>query len=83
MIKVGIDIGSTTVKMVAIDEQEEVIFSKYGRHNARANEVVLSFLNELKDCVGDRDASLRITGSVGMGWRRNVAFLCPGGGSCH
>ena len=67
MIKVGIDIGSTTVKMVAIDEQEEVIFSKYGRHNARANEVVLSFLNELKDCVGDRDASLRITGSVGMG----------------
>ena len=67
MLKVGIDIGSTTVKLVALNEDGEVVFSKYGRHNARANEVVLSFLDELQTKAGNQDTSLRVTGSVGMG----------------
>ena len=67
MFKVGIDIGSTTVKLVALDEDGEIVFSKYGRHNARANEVLLSFLGELQAKTGDCEASLRMTGSVGMG----------------
>lgn len=67
MIKIGIDVGSTTVKLVAIDENDNLLFSKYERHNAKAKETILSFLKELLSEIGDKDISLRITGSIGMG----------------
>lgn len=67
MIKIGIDVGSTTAKLVAIDENDNLLFSKYERHNAKAKETILSFLKELLSEIGDKDISLRITGSIGMG----------------
>ena len=67
MIKIGIDVGSTTVKLVAIDENDNLLCSKYERHNAKAKETILSFLKELLSEIGDKDISLRITGSIGMG----------------
>ena len=68
MIRIGIDIGSTTAKIVALDEAGNVLFSKYERHNANANDVVVSVLKELMTACGDADASVRLTGSVGMGF---------------
>ena len=44
MLRVGIDIGSTTAKMVAVSPDGKVFFSRYGRHNARAKETVSVFL---------------------------------------
>ena len=74
MIKVGIDIGSTTAKMVAIDEAGNVLYSKYRRHNARAKEVLVQMLKELEPLVGDSGIGLRITGSVGMGFTEKYGF---------
>ena len=34
MYKLGIDIGSTTAKLVVQDENKSVVYSKYTRHNA-------------------------------------------------
>lgn len=67
MLRLGLDIGSTTVKLVAIDDGGKVCFTRYGRHNAQMSEVVQSFLAELLGEVGDTEVSLRVTGSVGMG----------------
>lgn len=67
MLRIGIDVGSTTAKLVAIDEQNKLIFSKYERHNAKAKEVVGKILTELLDTVGDVDVCAQITGSIGMG----------------
>lgn len=67
MIRTGIDVGSTTAKLVAVDENDTILFSKYERHNAKAKETILSFLKELLSRIGDRDISVRITGSIGMG----------------
>lgn len=67
MIKIGIDVGSTTAKLVAIDENDNLLFSKYERHNAKAKETILSFLKELLSEIGDKEISVRITGSIGMG----------------
>lgn len=41
MIRIGIDIGSTTVKVVALDETDRILFSKYERHHARAKEILI------------------------------------------
>ena len=66
MIKIGIDVGSTMAKLVAVDENDNLLFSKYERHNAKAKETILSFLKELLSEIGDKDISVRITGSIGM-----------------
>lgn len=67
MIRIGIDVGSTTVKMVAVDNAGEIVFSKYERHNAKAKEVLGNMLAELQSKTGDVESYVRITGSVGMG----------------
>ncbi|MBE6331473.1 MAG: 2-hydroxyglutaryl-CoA dehydratase [Bacteroidales bacterium] len=74
-LKVGIDVGSTTTKMVALDAQGNVIFSRYERHMARAKASVVNSLGELRSAMQGEPGfdpesclvSLRITGSIGMG----------------
>ncbi len=68
MIRIGIDIGSTTAKVVAADDGGNILFSRYERHNANAREAVARILNALKDHCGDVEAAVRMTGSVGMGF---------------
>ena len=67
MWKIGLDVGSTTAKLVVLDEKESVVFSKYERHNTRVREVVVAFLKELLSQIGDEEVTVRITGSIGMG----------------
>ena len=67
MLKIGIDVGSTTAKLVALNAANEIVYSKYERHNARAKEVVSGILKEIIRKFGDVDACVKITGSVGMG----------------
>ena len=68
MVTVGIDIGSTTVKAVAVGDGGEMLFSRYERHNANAREVVARLMGELMGRCGDIEAGVRLTGSVGMGF---------------
>ena len=67
MFKIGLDIGSTTAKIVVIDENDKIIFSRYRRHNTQMMDVVLSYLNELESIIGNEKVSLNVSGSVGMG----------------
>lgn len=74
MFRIGFDIGSTTAKMVVLDENGNIVFSKYERHNAKVKETVISFLKELLSQVGDEEISIRITGSIGMGVSEKCAI---------
>ena len=67
MFKIGLDIGSTTAKIVVIDENDKIIFSRYRRHNTQMMDVVLSYLNELESIIGNERVSLNVSGSAGMG----------------
>lgn len=67
MFKIGLNIGSTTAKIVVIDENDKIIFSRYRRHNTQMMDVVLSYLNELESIIGNEKVSLNVSGSVGMG----------------
>ena len=77
MYRIGLDIGSTTAKIVAIDENDNIIYNKYERHNAQMLNVVLSFLNELKSIIGDDDIIFKVSGSIGMGFaeRYGIPFV--------
>ena len=74
MVKIGIDIGSTTAKVVAVGEDGSVLFSRYERHNANAREVVARVLGELQAALGDMDVCARLTGSVGMGFSEKYGY---------
>ena len=62
----GIDVGSTTVKVVAIDEQFNILYKSYVRHYARVKETVLSELEKVRSRFPG-DYSVSITGSAGLG----------------
>ena len=44
MKRLGIDIGSTTVKVAVIDEDNKILFSEYKRHFARIKETLRELL---------------------------------------
>lgn len=74
---VGLDIGSTTVKIVVIDNKNNLIFSRYKRHQANIVNVLLEFFTALRSQVGSSNLRLTITGSVGMGFAEkfNLPFV--------
>ena len=65
--RIGIDIGSTTVKVVVLDEQNTLLFRSYERHYSKARERACETLRGLKDMLAGQDLQLLITGSAGLG----------------
>ena len=65
--KMGIDIGSTTAKVVLLDEGDAVLFSAYRRHKTEILQTLRSILLEAKYSLGDLPLKLLVTGSAGMG----------------
>lgn len=66
VIRVGIDIGSTTIKIAAIDEQNRLIFSKYTRHFSDIRRCLKSVIEDTLDGLGDVSAAVSVTGSGGL-----------------
>lgn len=65
--RIGIDVGSTTIKMVILNESEEIIYRKYERHFSDIKSKFVTILKESIDKLGNKKASFVITGSAGMG----------------
>ncbi|MDY3854947.1 MAG: acyl-CoA dehydratase activase-related protein [Butyribacter sp.] len=62
----GIDIGSTTVKIAILNTEGEIIFSDYQRHYANIQETLASIIEKAYDELGDLPVSPMITGSGGL-----------------
>lgn len=62
----GIDIGSTTVKIAILDEKNNILFSDYERHFANIQETLSDLLQKAYEKLGDLDVSPMITGSGGL-----------------
>ena len=66
-LRIGIDIGSTTVKVVVLDEQNKLLFRSYERHYSKARERACETLHSIQDKLAGKDVRLVITGSAGLG----------------
>ena len=62
----GIDIGSTTVKIAILNQDGEIIFSDYQRHYANIQETLASIIRDAFEQLGDLPVSPVITGSGGL-----------------
>ncbi|MCI9465517.1 MAG: 2-hydroxyglutaryl-CoA dehydratase [Ruminiclostridium sp.] len=66
MLRIGIDIGSTTVKVVVLDEQNKLLFRSYERHYSKTRERTCETLRTLRG-LGGQAVQLMVTGSAGLG----------------
>ena len=67
MYKAGIDVGSTTVKLVVFDDSYHLLFSRYERHFSDVKTATVKVLKEAIADIGDQKVSIAITGSGGIG----------------
>ncbi len=64
--RLGVDIGSTTVKIAVIDELNKVLFADYQRHFANIQETLAGLLEKAKAKLGEISFRAAITGSGGL-----------------
>ncbi|MEG0829195.1 MAG: acyl-CoA dehydratase activase-related protein [Anaerovoracaceae bacterium] len=65
-MKLGIDVGSTTVKLVLLNEENKIIYSRYERHMSNVFEAVVNLLKDMENEYGDIQLKAVITGSGGL-----------------
>ncbi len=72
-MKVGIDIGSTTIKLVVMDE-ERLIFKNYARHFSEIGSALTNSLTSLKNIIGEKTFKIALAGSAGMGIAKKISL---------
>ncbi len=72
-LRMGIDVGSTTVKVVVLDENDKIIFSQYERHRADIRNTIMTVATTALESVekqskhGEKQPlSVKVTGSGGL-----------------
>ena len=66
--KIGLDIGSTTIKCVVLNEEDAIIYSSYERHYSLISQKAKQLLTHIdEEIIHGQPAGLCISGSAGMG----------------
>ncbi len=71
-MKLGIDVGSTTVKLVLLDGNDKIIYQRYERHMSSVFDKVKEALDDLLKTVGNINVKCIITGSGGLALAEKV-----------
>ncbi|MGI6072015.1 MAG: acyl-CoA dehydratase activase-related protein [Lachnospiraceae bacterium] len=72
LFKTGIDIGSTTVKIVILDSENNILYSDYKRHYANIQETLASLIGDAGENIGDAVLCPVVTGSGGLTLSRHL-----------
>lgn len=75
--RAGIDVGSTTVKLVVLDENGELLFGSYRRHCAHTQQTLAALLREAKEKLGNclLRAGITGSGSINLGKALGIDFV--------
>lgn len=63
---VGLDVGSTTVKMAVLDKDNRIVYSKYQRHYSDIRKTIFELMNEMCNSFYQEECTIMITGSGGL-----------------
>ena len=66
-MKIGLDIGSTTIKCVVLDNNDAIVYQSYERHYSHIVSKAAEVLRRIEQEISGRHAVLAISGSAGMG----------------
>jgi len=75
--KIGIDVGSTTLKMILLNQENHIVYKTYRRHKANINPILAEELQHISNQFPDICSIIRITGSAGLGIseRTGITFI--------
>jgi len=65
-LNIGIDVGSTTIKIVILDNEYNITYSTYKRHNSDIKNIFYEMFLEIKDLIIDKNINIKVSGSGGM-----------------
>lgn len=65
--KLGIDVGSTTLKTIVLNEDNNIIEKSYQRHYSKVRETTVKHLQSLKGLLQGQKLRVAVTGSAGLG----------------
>ncbi|MBR2460149.1 MAG: 2-hydroxyacyl-CoA dehydratase [Clostridia bacterium] len=74
-MRIGLDIGSTTIKCAVLDEEGKLLYTSYERHFSQIPPKTSTLLKNIKSALGERgneEVSVCISGSAGMGFAEDV-----------
>ncbi len=66
ILHIGLDVGSTTVKIVLLDEWDEIVYSRYTRHYAEIGGTIAGLVGDAFAFAGNRRVTVMVTGSSGL-----------------
>lgn len=66
LLHLGLDVGSTTVKLVVIDKNDKIIYSRYQRHFSDIKKTICQLVREAYDNFRDASITVTVTGSGGI-----------------
>lgn len=73
-LRVGIDIGSTTIKMVILNEQNNIIFQQYLRHFSDITAAFQTVTTKAQHVLQQALSSVMLTGSAGIGVAKQLGL---------
>ena len=65
-LRLGIDVGSTTVKLAVIDDNDHLVYANYERHHTDVRATAKELFARAQRVIGDTPMRVSITGSGGM-----------------
>ena len=83
-LRIGIDVGSTTVKVVVLDDDDSLLYGDYQRHRADIRSTIIKVVNEALDFLekkveggSKRTVTVKVTGSGGLSVSQwlNIPFI--------
>lgn len=77
ILKIGVDVGSTTIKIVILNSGNEVVYKSYRRHKADINNIFIEELNTIIKNFSRYKFTINISGSAGIGIaeRAHIQFV--------
>lgn len=77
LIYLGLDVGSTTVKLVALDRNYKILYSRYERHYADIRKTIRELINDAYGNFKNYDLKVMTTGSGGLSVSKwlNIGFI--------
>ena len=83
-LRIGIDVGSTTVKIAILDDNDKLLYGDYQRHRADIRSTIINVVNQAFDKITEnlplkdmQPVSVKVTGSGGLAVSQwlNIPFI--------
>lgn len=71
---VGMDVGSTTLKVLVLDDANKIVYKSYERHKSLVREMAFAKIEELSNLFANHDLHFAISGSAGIGIANEGGF---------